>query len=830
MRIVGRSVFALLILLTIYGVYQTSWQFPAWLTGSFVSDTLIEKARPTTVYLLDKKQWTEFIITTQGERLKLLSHAGITKSAKNEHNKVWTYALEYQLIDDSGEIIEHRTYHHRAKLVLYQDDLTDHTLRHRYFYLEDDITPINAATFTINTSKSIAPLRLRLRLVEAMEDIIDVGVRVYQPDPIPQDRMGVTWTRLSHPQRERLARGMIYEPEQLREHEIQGLLLNRFAPLGPQGVRDIDYQDRTLYILTLEDESWQEFQADSIRPNGIYTDDWIRGIITTPEQGARAKIQFIALDRIPARNEKIILRWYGRNLYQHQEEILSVDHPEFTLERHYQGGMVEIITEHPFVIQAENAQQDDPDAFYAGRFHLRSFTSEQTNLEYHIDHLNNYATPFRVDLRILEPDHSLQGTHTAQYVHYEFADQTGKTLRKGQLAVNTDWSHYDHHSHDQDHNRISEAARYYFALPKNVHSVRFFSDAPVYVNTYTRPADLPRKLYLPEHRYPNTQRDSVHPAWFLLRPTHVNKRIAADQSTVLVIQSRPPKRNPALLAGQYRLHNLYPQGDWLSRYIIQPRETGAVVRDTGRASVFRTLSTNQSQQLNIKSAPGVPSVAPRLIYIRDNANSANFSIKLDSTVILNAEIVNKVGELTLPRLKTGVHSLTLESPEDIQWLINYSGSGEKSFLKRMVYRLPSQGLTFEYHKQLDEVVLSAQLFLSASQDERARLAVFIEDATRSKTFRSPGPYHHWTFLHYIHDVKPDQANLLTVLHARGEQVGDGQRFFIPLGSDLPNGKYLIHFHPLADFESYLSLYQLELGTFDLRYFFADKVSHPHAEI
>jgi hypothetical protein len=67
----------------------------------------------------------------------------------------------------------------------------------------------------------------------------------------------------------------------------------------------------------------------------------------------------------------------------------------------------------------------------------------------------------------------------------------------------------------------------------------------------------------------------------------------------------------------------------------------------------------------------------------------------------------------------------------------------------------------------------------------------------------------------------ESAEPIPVLNSAQPPLVGGQRFFLPLGADLPPGKYPIKFALEGAPEAYLTLYRLSPGQSELRDFFQE---------
>jgi hypothetical protein len=130
--------------------------------------------------------------------------------------------------------------------------------------------------------------------------------------------------------------------------------------------------------------------------------------------------------------------------------------------------------------------------------------------------------------------------------------------------------------------------------------------------------------------------------------------------------------------------------------------------------------------------------------------------------------------------------------------------------------MSEDGLVYEYQKQSAAVdVLSGELYLPSPT--RVSLQVTVS----GKHLRAQGPQREWTFHERLFELKPEIKEPIPVLDSAMPPLAGRQRFFLPLGSDLPAGNYRLNFVLEGAAEGYLTLYRLTAGRSELRAFFQE---------
>jgi hypothetical protein len=80
----------------------------------------------------------------------------------------------------------------------------------------------------------------------------------------------------------------------------------------------------------------------------------------------------------------------------------------------------------------------------------------------------------------------------------------------------------------------------------------------------------------------------------------------------------------------------------------------------------------------------------------------------------------------------------------------------------------------------------------------------------------------WSLLDRRYIVRPNSGDPVPVLHTLNEFVDQGRLFFLPLGSDLPPGRYPIQMTLEQGERGYLIFSKITLGIFEKRTFFRER--------
>ena len=810
MRALGRLLTLLLVGVPALLLAGRVWDSLRWDELAAVLSGRIERALPSTAYQAVDDHWLEFKLSGRGRALRVRSNAVIDAEPVQAPDAEWWYAFDYQLLDGSGGLLREGVYHHRTRSTPFRDPDSDRLVS-RNFLLDPALAPSDGRSMLLGLDAAQSPVALRIRPRHRDPQLRALMFRVYEQLPNPEHQLGYLWQRLPESKKVRLADSSVYGLDLLREQERQNLLRYSWQAVGPLGVEDEHYRSVKLYITReLEAERVEEAQL----PHGLYCSPGLRGIIPLPEGDWTVTLQVIPLDPGAAGAGDIRVRWYGRGITERRQTRLPAAGGRYTLDGVFAGGLLEIIAPRPLVVRAWGGSGGERRDLTPEPLRLRAFLVDADGgLSVDIDHVAGKATPFRVDLRSrLQPGEQ----HVRRRLDYALLDRHGETLRSGHLTVDLARSVYDRMDGDEPEAGLSEPTRYYFDLPPAVAAVRLSSADGLLLSTYSRPPDLVRRVRVPEDYLDNGGDLSRQPAWFLLQPAEEQRLRREQRTAMLTLQPRPPETDPRLLAGDYDWTLYQPLGQWRARHLLVPRRDELPVRDLSLDAVYREVDGDTPLRLRFRTLPGRRAADPRLLYLRKRSAPLGVSVMLGRRVHSETEIAGRQGELQLPAVRPGEARLTISAAEPVRWFINQAEAPGASYLRRLAMQLGADGLSFDYDKQTaDAEVLSGEIYLPLA--ERAGLRVSI----RGDASNGPGPRREWTFRERLYDLKPQSGEPIPVLNSAQPPLFGGQRFFLPLGADLPPGRYRIRFALEGVQQGYLTLYRLSAGQSELRAFFRE---------
>jgi hypothetical protein len=244
MRLIGHSLLVFMLIAFGSAAFHLAFE---WLeTTDFLAGPNGVRVSRSTAYRVSDSQWLEFGITERGP-VRILSNCAFSHPVENATR----YAVDYELLDSSGQVIQSGRYHHRAQISLLSDPTrADRRLPlSRTSYADTQLPGSNSAEFWIEAPDLDVPGRLRIRIAERDTPIVEIAARAYQRTQVSPRKANSAWQRLSRRKRERLARSFAVPSDWLEPFETTALAGLAWHALGPKGVENQDYEERVLLIV-----------------------------------------------------------------------------------------------------------------------------------------------------------------------------------------------------------------------------------------------------------------------------------------------------------------------------------------------------------------------------------------------------------------------------------------------------------------------------------------------------------------------------------------------------------------------------------------------------
>lgn len=447
-------------------------------------------------------------------------------------------------------------------------------------------------------------------------------------------------------------------------------------------------------------------------------------------------------------------------------------------------------------------------------------------IDFTVAHAHRMPTPFRVDVRHLRH----LSAAPAPEVIYEWLTAQGDVAKTGRLTSAAARSLYDRIPSLSPDVSVSDPSTSFFAIPTHFTRLRFRLPspppaAPVIIAAWNRPTDLVRELFIGHEREPSPRREVATDvqrqwAWFPKRPDNVKHLVAEQRSYLLHVQPRPPQPTDGLQGIDYQVEQYRPEGLWRGRYLFVPRAPEAPLRAQALAATYHPLPTARERRLTLSGLPQLRFLQPTLLYFSDTAKPHQFEVMFNGIRHHQGTTTGRQGEITLPAVSKGTHRIRVQSQPGTRWYMNHVASGSPSHLKRLAYRLDATGLSFIYERQrVTEETLSMRWY--APHDNRQATYLHVHLALSPPSRRTPSPS--WTFHGRRYALAPNPSPPIPVLNTDVAHVDGGQPFFLPIGQDVPAGRYRIRLRLEQGPPGYITLAKLNRGVFENRQFTGEKV-------
>lgn len=791
MRLLGRL---LLALLTLALVVPLSLHLQGLLTAPDIPPPVRElglDSRSSAVYMLDDQQWLTFPLISQTDRVKVLSNLSTEPGTSAE--LPLQYSLLWQVLDDDQQILAQGSWTHQTRLP--PPLSVDGQRVPRNLYARDAALVASAQSFILQLDQLPRAAYLRLRHQSLDAPLLGVAARFYYEERISPQRAAILWERLSQQRREQLAADVIYPPALVLAQERVNLLLRQWQPAGPL---ETAVPQRRLYYVDDQDDS-RPLQA-RLAGGRLYIAPDRLGVLPISASGDyRLQFQPQDDDTLPA---ELTLTHYSAQQAEPQRSQLALPEGQGAPLQHIEAGLLLVQSSRPGWL---DIRARDDSSLLPEPQHLRARriqAGQPLRFALSPDGQHNAHLPLRLDLRLWTEGTPLPASQPL-LAHYRILDSAGELLDEGELHGMAGVSLFDRISSTPHMADLSDPLSFYLRLPARTAQLEISSTQALLASAWTRPADLPHRTRVPQDYYAWLRASDAQPGWFSLSPPDA----AALDEALLHIQSRPPERDPQLLAGRYQWQALAPQRPARGARLLLPVEPGDTPRDSALPGYFVPLASGrQSLELQMPGAHRL--LRPQLIWLRDS--SAPFSLRLR----LNGheqqhELAGRRGSIALPASAPGRHRLELQASTAGRWLLNYRWPQPGSYQLHLGYALQQQPLQFSLQKRNGEQrLIGARFHSSGAAGVSTRIRLRLQPAGLHT-----GPSHDWSYHERIYTLVPDagQAGRGYLLDRQQGQVSTGLPLFFALGDDLAPGPLQVSFERLDGAPGYLLLYEILPG-------------------
>lgn len=512
MRLLGRTLFALAIVAVLYGAFamiqrEAGREVP-------VAELPLE-TRESVAYSVDAGGELEFRLSGHTDQVRVRSHGLVPSQGDDSPRRTYAYALRIGILASDGTALSERIEHYRTAVVRFRNPVSAQF--ERINFVNDPAVDVIGTTLTIlNLSGLPSAEVLRIRVVSLDSDISEVGLRVYEPEAVPEHSIAASWQRLSLTQRERLAEGNVYPVALLTEEETAAILSRRWRPVGPTGIEGEDYRVRTLYI---REEGGGQADRPMI-PAGIFVDAGHAASLTIGERG-KYLVRAVAVPGEGGGAEpaptlrlqygvspEIAIPWDGNS----SEKIIDLE-----------AGVLSVRSQRPAAVRIYRLTPEDRIELLPSRRTTRAFRiAPVSSLEYVVHRLFDEPAAMRIDLRRRLDDPEDQSASVTT-VTYSALDAGGQVVMSGMIDVGAAPSP-DSGLVDNPAAQLSAPVRREIALAPGIVRLRLSADRPVYVTAYSRlESDIP-------------DGGQARDQWFSLLPVG-GKQFIRDGGTIVVTES-----------------------------------------------------------------------------------------------------------------------------------------------------------------------------------------------------------------------------------------------------------------------------------------------------
>ena len=741
-----------------------------------LSKSNMDQARANTFFSLNEEQWLTFDVPKGSSLFRVYSHAALTPGAGDDFVD---YTLGYQWLDEGGSVLEERQHHittRAASFVPQHDNAADsETPIEIRFYDHRRSRPSRDHALYFNPSTHPEARFLRLRVDDKDSSIDQIGIRPFQQEHRPRERVDLTWQRMSERQRESLSSGALYPGFLLSDYERKNLLSSFWKPIGPLGVLNTDYQINTLYQL----DSNAPIPAPDTPPvDGLFASgqQWITVVL--PEDNGRYRIEWNALLNGDTPGH-LQLHWQGVDIQQQRQWELASGNPHW--EGPLEGGLLQLAPDQPGIMklyqwQGEQWRDITPDKRYVRTF----LCSPDAGLAY-ILAPGARAQELKVDARAYYREDQPPSPVTPA-IRLSLEDDTGQTLYEHTIELpdrNYPYQQFSDAAAIPSH--ILEPLSNFLDASPDSQRLRLECNAPSLVSVYSRPWRHPVSRSLPAHENYWHSYEERDPAWFTLLPENVSSLIRQKRYFSLLWYFRPMSLDRSLTNGDF---------SWQAIPADNP--------ETLELQVFSSHAGDNKSRMDARGSAYQPLVGPATVifagrsneqlvqasavYLQDKPQPQAIQVWIDSALVLETTIAGSSGRIQLPLTSAGQHHIEIRS-EAVSWYLNKTAQAGQTHILRSVYSMiqaEDGGASLEFRFNSSGAPQQLGLWLYTPMTVQA-----VNCSLRLVAKRINGVKDNYSFLDFRYHLAAEELEQSYVLQRKNTKVRGPARLTVPLDVDLP---------------------------------------------
>lgn len=706
----------------------------------------------------------------------------------------WTYGVAYEVRNRHGRVLRSGTFHFSTRLPDAVQLQPGVWTPRSSFDATSALVPSMADQGTVDFSATPSATHVAFRMVDAAPEVSEVGLRILAKSETSEKQRQRKWQTLPLQDQSRLAALTALPTRLLSEADIDALMAQRWMPLGPSRMDGGVLRTRRLFSADLPPLPG----CIPDLPEGLLVDAGFGVALPLPPSQSEVRLRFDTLD---SRTARVELRWRGSQAWEQRSESLSLTLPA-TVERRFPPGLLELKSDQPLMLHVDRRlgkgwQDATPERRFVATYRVATGSS----LSYLLAAPGaNQVQPLRLDLRRAQQKTGDAYIGKTQ-VRLRLLDAQNRMLDEQVRSMDFTGIDGERPAQDTLALRSSAAPTLYLEAPGTAARLEIVTETPIWAQLRSRPAKLPYALSLPEDGDVWRDPQQSPPLWFLLEPQNTQQLQGRETRQLIEYRRLRDVPDPDLLAGRYAWQALMPESRADGETLAIARDPAQPLSERAMGGLYRELVDGQ---VNLRAEPGFAYVAPRLIGL--HPAHANLSVVVDGHPVISRTNPGALSWLRLPSMPAGPHSISVTGAQG-RWFINQSADEGPALQELFAWRL-RRGAPLVFTAETDgrAQTLTARLFSAQAASHRLRLRLLGPAA-------SAGWRDSWTQRLRDYQVDPGPAQQAWVLTRAlaDPQLFGGERLLLPLGADLPQGRYRFEVSLLEGPECLINAYLVQPG-------------------